>query len=349
MTEHSSHIDSTLPLLHKQHATHPHASPTPDQPAGPPTRSSSRLGTFYLFLCALFYSTHSILIRLAETTFAVPIGLTIYIRALIHILGALLYFAFSYTPSDLFTWTLTRKQSIFLLFRGLAGTISLLMLYIGVPMIRIGDAISVFFISPIFTFILAGIFLSESITIRGLIAVLLSAVGTLLIAVGQNQDVDGESIVLTTRILGLSMMVLGAFFASLAYTVIRTLGMSVSFMSSVLSFACCCFVISLFYNDMNGFPWREIAALRIEGLVATISLGLASFIAQCFLNLGLQRCKAGPGILITNVEVPVVFLLGAVFLHEYPNAMSICGSALILSAAIVIGLEKMNRQREEES
>lgn len=344
MTVHPD-IDSTLPLLQKHRATRPHDTRTNGHPTSL-TGKSSRHGSFNLFLSAIFYSSYSVLIRVTETTFAVPIGLTIYIRAVVHIIGAVLYFLFSYSPFEVLTWTLSRKETIFLLFRGLTGTMSMVLGYIGVRLIRIGDAVSVFFLSRIFTFILAGIFLSESITIRGLTTVFFSAAGTLLIAVGQNQDVDAST-VSDTRILGLSLMVLGAFSASVSYTVIRTLGMSVSFMSLVLTFACCCLVISLFLNDFKAFPLAEILALRFDGLIATICLGLTTFIGQCFLSLGLQRCMAGPGILITNVEVPVVFLLGAVFLHEYPNFMSICGSALILSAAIVIGLEKINRQREE--
>lgn len=84
-------------------------------------------------------------------------------------------------------------------------------------------------------------------------------------------------------------------------------------------------------------------ALQRGGLLTAISTGLTSFIGQCLLNSGLQRCKAGPGILITNVEVPIVFLLGALFLQEKPPMITSCGSALILSAAIVIGFENINR------
>lgn len=339
-----SQIESTLPLLHKHRPGYPHGTPTHDDEHG--IRTSSRLGYFYLFLCAIFFGSHSVLIRVAETTFAVPLGLTIYIRALIHIIGAVLFFVFSYRPSELFTWTLPRKQTILLLFRGLSGTLSLLMFYTAVRMIDVGDAISVFFLNPIFTFLLAGLLLSETVTMQGVISIFLSAVGIILIAVGQNHDVE-DSVMLTTRIIGLAIMVVGAFLASVAYTIIRTLGMSISFMSSVLTFACFCLVISVFLNDFKVFPLAEISALPVEGLIAAIIAGIASFIAQCFLNLGLQRCKAGPGMLITNVEVPVVFLLGAVFLHEYPNITSIGGSALIVSAAIVIGLEKINRQGVE--
>lgn len=337
-------IESTLPLLQKHRVGHPDGKPIHDDHQGKQT--SSRLGQFYLLLCAIFFGFHSVLIRVAETTFAVPLGLTLYIRALIHVIGSIVFFVFSYRPSELFTWTLPRKQAILLLFRGLSGTLSLLMFYIAVKMINVGDAVSVFFLNPIFTFLLAGLFLSETVTMQGVIAIFLSAIGTILIAVGQNHDVE-DSVMLTTRIIGLVIMAVCAFLASVAYTIIRTLGMSICFMSSVLTFACFCFFISFFFNDFEVLPLAKITALPVEGLIAAIAAGITSFVAQCFLNLGLQRCKAGPGMLINNVEVPIVFLLGAVFLHEYPNAISICGSALIVSAAIVIGLEKINRHGGE--
>lgn len=214
--------------------------------------------------------------------------------------------------------------------------------YIGVNMVQVGDAISIFFLNPMFTFILAALFLSENVTLQGVIAIVLSAIGTMLIGLGQNSEA-GDTLVLTSRLIGLAMIILGAFMGALAYIIIRGLGMSTSFMSSILSYGFFCFVGAVFLNNFKVFPLAQLSALQHEGLVAAVAAGLISFIAQCGLSLGLQRCKAGPGVLITNVEVPIVFALGALFLNGYPGVMTICGSALIVNAAIVIGFGKISR------
>lgn len=347
MADQQQHLEPTLPLLHKHCAVvEPDVvNPTADENNTNPS-SSERLGYLFMFIGAFAFAVHSVLIRVAESYYAVPSRLTLYIRGSIHTVCATLYFMFAYSPSELLTWTLPRKQAILLFFRGLSGTVGLMLFYTGVNMVQVGDAISVFFLNPIFVFLLAGLFLSETVTMQGVIAILLSTVGTTLIGVGQHHEAE-SNLVLTTRIIGLVMIVGGAFMGAVAYTIIRGLGMSVSFMSSVLTFGMFCFVAAFFLNDFKLFPLDELSALRRGGVAAAAGAGFISFIAQCGLNLGLQRCKAGPGVLITNVEVPIVFTLGAIFLHEYPSMLSICGSTLIVSAAVVIGFGKINRRDEE--
>lgn len=334
-------LDPTLSLLQKHNAVRTDVENVTDEHGHDP-RPSEGLGYLFMFIGAFAFAVHTVLIRIAESSYKVPLLSIIYIRGLIHTLCSIFYFILSFAPAELVTWTLTQKQTVLLLLRGLSSAVGIMVFYTGINMVQVGDAISIYFLNPMFTFTLAALFLSEKVTLQGVISIVLSAIGTMLVALGQNSGAK-DTLGLTTRLIGLIMIILGAFMGAVAYTIIRGLGMSTNFMLSILSYGSFCFVGAVFLNEFKVFPLDQLSALQRGGLVAAVAAGLISFIAQCGLSLGLQRCKAGPGVLITNVEVPIVFTLGALFLHEYPDVMTICGSSFIVSAAIVIGFGKISR------
>lgn len=232
-----------------------------------------------MFIGAFAFAVHTLLIRVAESSYEVPLLSIIYICGLIHTLCSTLYFIFSYGPSKLVTRTLTRKQTVLLLLRGLSSTFGIMVFYIGINMVQVGGAISIFFLNPMFTFILAALFLSEDVTLQGVIAIILSAIGTMLIGLGQNSEA-GDTLELTTRLIGLTMIILGAFMGAVAYIIIRSLGMSISFMSSILSYGFFCFVGAVFLNHFKVFPLAELSALQKGGIVAAVAAGFISFIAR---------------------------------------------------------------------
>lgn len=200
--------EPTWPLIHNHRGAQPDGTPLYNSDHS--KHASVRLGYFLFFLASIAFACNSVLVRVSESRFAVPSVMILFLRGLTHTTFAILYFVFSYSPADLFKWRLSRHQTILLFFRGVAGTFSLLSFFTSVKMVHVGDAISVFFLHPIFVFILASIFLSEAVTFKGVVAIVLSSAGTVLIAFGQQNDTD-DSLILTTELSGWSLCLSALF------------------------------------------------------------------------------------------------------------------------------------------
>lgn len=67
---------------------------------------------------------------------------------------------------------------------------------------------------------------------------------------------------------------------------------------------------------------------------------ICGLFAQCMLNKGLQYCHAGPGVLVRNLEVPMAYVLGMLFLNETPTLLRAFGSFLVVCAAVIIGMRQ---------
>lgn len=298
------------------------------------------VGYLYMLFAACCFSIHAFCIRLSESTYSVPFTVNLLSRGLIHVTGSCIYFIATTRPlSTLFDSPLSRRQLLLLALRGFVGTVALLTFYLSIGLLPIGSAISVFFLNTVFTAMMSRIFLNETVQTTDLLAIALSAVGTSLIAFTQGSD--GSSLTL----LGVALIAVAALLASFAYTIIRHLGMTINFMSSVLAFSSFCVLASI--------PLRAPQALyemlsnpeHRNALLPVGSAGLISFVAQCALNLGLQRARAGPAVLITNIEVPITFLLGYLFLGEKPGWLTALGSLCIVGATLTIGIMKLPQFR----
>lgn len=109
-------------------------------------------------------------------------------------------------------------------------------------------------------------------------------------------------------------------------------------MSSVLSLGLGVLVVSV----VLGGAVNPIALLNNpSGLAMLVLSSLFGFVGQCLINRGLQLCQAGHGSLIRNLDVPVAYLLGLVFLGERPSWYSFAGSFLVVGSALMIGIRQM--------
>lgn len=328
----------TLPT-HQSHVTPEHDS-----------HNQETLGYLFMLVSAACFSIHDICIRLSETHYDVSYSVNLLIRGIIHLVFSTAYFAYISTSlSNLFSTTLTRRQLTLLNVRGLVGTLSLLAFYYSVSFIQVGAANAIFFLVPIFTLLLSRAFLSEPIGTSDTLAVILSALGAILIAYSQQQDEDEQIYSVTMTTIGCILMAFGAFLASISYTIIRHLGMSVSFMSSVFALATGCVVASVILDAVPALVTLVQDHRQTGGLVACVGAGFVSFVAQVGLNLGLQRARAGPAVLMANMEVPITFVLAFLFLQEMPSFLTQVGACSIIAACLIVGYVQIRNRQNQTS
>jgi len=125
---------------------------------------------------------------------------------------------------------------------------------------------------------------------------------------------------------------------SAAYVTIRSLGTGIHFMQSVLSHGLGTIVVGVL---MGGAMSPSQLLAHKEGTLHIIISSLFAFAGQCCMNKGLQLCRAGPGLLIRNLDVPVAYILGLLFLGETVSLLGIIGSFLVFFSAVMIGVRKI--------
>lgn len=274
-------------------------------------------------------------VHIAEKTYSFPPTSSAFLRALMHTTFASVYIV-AFLPIRTLFCRLSYRQRLTLFFRGAAGSLGNVLLFIALSLLPVGDAIAIFFISPVLTMLISHIVLSESITCLEMLAGLISSVGVVLVA----QPGPDSAIKSIDRILGSVSALASAFFSAVAYVSVRSLGGSIHFMMSVLSLSAATIVSAAAMGGAIG-P-IDIMSMK-EGAILAIISALFAFIGQCCLNKGLQLCRAGPGILIRNLDVPIAYTLGLIFLGEEPSWIGVFGSFLVISGTLMIALRQLMR------
>jgi drug/metabolite transporter (DMT)-like permease len=226
-----------------------------------------------------------------------------------------------------------------LLFRGFIGFFALLMFFYNVANITLAEAMTFSKTSPIFTAILAYIFLKENITFKGWIGVFIGFIGILFIT---KFDSSGLS---KTDYLG----VLSGFGAGLAYTSIRELknhyegrAIVLSFMGVGTLFPIIFMLIGSFYfkspNDIPSYLDFVIAPFIMPDIsqwIYIIALGIISTFAQIFMTKAYSSSKAGIIGTVSYSNIIFSIILGLFLGDSFPDYITITGIILITISGIL--------------
>lgn len=173
--------------------------------------------------------------------------------------------------------------------------------------------------------------LHEPVRGRTIIAAILSLVGAILVTdpfTTQSANLAGVLLAFTAAVI-----------AAVAYTTLRALATQVNFLASVLSFG----VFTLSVGLLAG-GGRDLMTNVSNTGIAMVA-GILAFCAQCSISKGYEYCTAGKGALIRNIELPMAYIVGVVFLDEVPQIVSLLGGFLILVATLIIGYDAIENER----
>lgn len=231
-----------------------------------------------------------------------------------------------------FAWVMIRRARVnpwgnnkkLLFVRGFAGFVALSCFYYALTELPLADATLIMYINPVFTGILAAIFLKESIGWPDIVGIALSLVGVVLVA--QPSFLFGGDARLNLFAVGVGIT--GAVLSALAYVSVRKLretdhGLTIVFwfplVATPLSVP---FAVPGFLMP-TGWEWPLLLAL-----------GVVTFIAQLTMTRGLRLEPAGRAASISYLQVVFAFVWGMVFFNEFPGALSVAGAVLILASTV---------------
>jgi len=215
-----------------------------------------------------------------------------------------------------------------LLMRGIFGTTALLMFFYTLQNIPLASAVTLQYLSPIFTALFAAIFLKEKMQIKQWLYFGISFAGVALI-----KGFD-ERISLTFMLIGIC----SAMFSGMAYTCIRQLKDTEHPIVVVLYFPLVAIPIMSVLSYMNwvtpqGTDWLYL-----------LLMGLFTQIAQILMTKGIQSGLANKMISLKYVGTIYALAIGYLLFGESYGIMSLLGIAMVISGVVLNLWKKKSRK-----
>lgn len=210
-----------------------------------------------------------------------------------------------------------------LLMRGVFGTTALLMFFYTLQNIPLASAVTIQYLSPIFTALFAAIFLKEKMHLKQWLFFGISFAGVAMI-----KGFD-ERISLTFMLIGIC----SAMFSGMAYTCIRQLKDSEHPLVVVLYFPLVAIPIM---SVLSYFNW--VTPQGTDWLYLLL-MGLFTQVAQLLMTKGIQSGIANKMISLKYVGTIYALAIGYLVFGESYGLMSLVGIAMVI-AGVVLNLWK---------
>jgi len=281
-------------------------------------------GLHYMVATAFCFSLMSLIVKLLGKR--LPTSEIVFVRCAV----TLVLSYFMVRAAGVPIWG---NRKFFLVLRGLAGFCALFCFFHAVTRLPLADVTVIHFTNPVFTAILAAVFLGERLGRRELIGLPLCLAGVAFVA--QPAFLFGEG----ARNLDMSAVAVAlaaAICSSVAYTTVRGLRGTDDPLVVVFYFPLVATPASVPFMIGNSvwptpFEWLLLVAV-----------GAVTQMGQVFLTRGLHLERAGRATSMSYVQVIFAAAWGFLFFHEVPNSLSIAGAALIL-----VGMLLASRARWE--
>ncbi len=212
------------------------------------------------------------------------------------------------------------NQKRLLIFRGLAGVTSMGLFFMSVEYLKIGSAVSLRYLSPIFATILAVIFLREKVKNIQWLFFLLAFFGVLIIK-GFDADINS---------FGLLLIVLSALFSGVVYVLINKIGLRDHPVVIVNYFM---WIATILGGILSVFNWKKTPEGIEWGLL--LSLGVFGYFGQLFMTKAFQSQVTNKVVSLKYMEVIFTMIAGIfLFGDKYP-LLSILGTAMVITGLVL--------------
>ena len=270
------------------------------------------LGARYMLGSAVGFSLMSVFVKLAGQR--LPSQELVVARSVI----ALVIAWFWLRKKGISPWGTQRRM---LVLRGLLGFGGLSCFYYALTAMPLAEATVIQYMNPIFTAVLALLFLRERIGGTLVTSLILGFGGVMLVAKpaflfgGSESTIDPQVA---------SIALLGSLFSAAAYTVIRRLSAKEDAL------------VIIFYFPLVAVP-LSIPPLLPVALWPTplewlllLAVGITTLFAQVCLTRGLGLLPAGRATSISTTQILFAALLGVSFFGETPYLLAVLGGGAIL-------------------
>jgi len=216
------------------------------------------------------------------------------------------------------------QQRLWLLARGIVGFLALLCVYYSVVHLPLAEATILQYVHPVFTLLIALVFLGERVHRATLICIALSLIGLTLV-VHPNWLVDAQRQNLPPLTVGIAL--LGALGSGVAYVIVRKLAATEDSSVIILYFPLVCLPATIVLG------WQSFTMPTGSDWLYVLGVGVFTQVGQWGLTKGMALHNAGVVSAFSYVQVPFAMALGYLWFNESINFWVISGACLILLAA----------------
>lgn len=263
-------------------------------------------------LSALAFSVMAVIVKLSDQT--IPEQELIVFRSL---------FIIGITLPIMRRWNIPvfGKRRGLLVLRGVLGYAAMSCYFWTLGKLPVADAMVIQYASPIFTILLALLFLKERASSLIWVAVALCMLGVIAVA---KPEGSGDPLI---AIVGL----IGAVLAGGAYATVRELRNSDNAYTIVFYFP----LVSLPFSLAASIPvWTWPTTWTGWGMIMGVCI--ASYAGQIFLTKALEREPAGRAMIVNYISVAFGVLFGLALFNTIPDLRSVVGIAMILVAVSLL-------------
>lgn len=215
-----------------------------------------------------------------------------------------------------------------LITRGAVGALGLFFVYYSVTTLPLAEATILQYLHPVFTAILAVIFLKETVQRSTLLCIVLSLIG-LSVMVMPNVSIEHLSQGMPYSWLSIGAGVLGAFISAVAYIIIKQLTKTEDSSVIVFYFPFVAFPISMILLGNN----FVMPTLPVVGLLVLV--GIFTQIGQIGLTKALHGADANKATAYAYVQIIFSVLIGWVYFSEVPIITTLIGGSLVIIGALI--------------
>ncbi|XP_054839041.1 solute carrier family 35 member G1-like [Eublepharis macularius] len=297
------------------------------------------LGLFYTLLSAFLFSVVSLFLKMIEDVHSVEVSAFRCVFQMAFVLPGVIYYKTGFLGP--------KSKRIFLFFRGLLGSGAMILLYYAFQVMPLADATVITFSSPVFTSLLAWIFLKEKYSPWDLLFTLFTITGVVLIARPPflfGSKVAGIEGTYTDHLKGTIAALSSAICTASTFVILRKVGISVHYFLSIWYYAVIGLIvciIALFAMDVWSLPHCG------KDRFFLILIGLFGFGGQIFLTKALQIEKAGPVAIMKTMDVVFAFIFQIIFLSHLPTWWTVGGALCVVASSSGTVIRKWRQSSKE--
>ncbi|XP_015262105.1 PREDICTED: solute carrier family 35 member G1-like [Gekko japonicus] len=297
------------------------------------------LGLFYTLLSAFLFSVASLFLKMIEDVHSVEVSAIRCVFQMAFVLPGVIYYKTGFLGP--------KGKRVFLFFRGLLGSGAMILLYYAYQVMPLADATVITFSSPVFTSLLAWIFLKEKYSPWDLLFTLFTITGVVLIA--RPPFLFGSKVIeiegsYTDHLKGTIAALSSAICTASTFVILRKVGISVHYFLSIWYYAVIglivC-VIALSVMDVWTLPHCG------KDRFLLILIGLFGLGGQIFLTKALQIEKAGPVAIMKTMDVVFAFIFQILFLSHLPTWWTVGGALCVVASSSGTVIRKWRQSSKE--
>ncbi|EJV9421153.1 DMT family transporter [Vibrio vulnificus] len=280
-------------------------------------KSAFPLGVRYMILSALGFALMSASVKYVSVH-GIPLFEIVAARALVSLIISYL----DVKRKGISVWGNNKR---WLFARGAVGTLALMCVYYAVTALPLAEATILQYVHPVFTALLAVLFLKERVQPATLACIVLCLLGVFTM-VYPSFDASGVG---ELPMWSVGIALLGAFGSSIAYVIVRKLRRTED--SSVI----------IFYFPLVALPVSamligdDFVVPDVALILALILVGIFTQIGQFGLTKAMQTQTAGNASAYSYVQIVFSALLGVVLFNEVPSIWTLLGGSLIVTGALI--------------